>query len=163
MTHPAVRSDTAVVVDVRAQLDAALDHYRAILHDCLDGLSEEEARRSLVPSRTTLLGLVKHVTYVETFYLQHRVTGQPLSELGVASTPDRSFVLTQEDTIASVRQAHTTACRHSRDAAADLAFGGTVHGRDEQSVVSVYLRLLHDLVHHCGHADILREQVLAAR
>jgi hypothetical protein len=26
----------------------------------------------------------------------------------------------------------------------------------------VYLRVLRELAHHCGHADILREQVLAA-
>jgi hypothetical protein len=32
-----------------------------MLHHSLDGLTEAEARR-LVPSRTTLLGLVKHVT-----------------------------------------------------------------------------------------------------
>jgi len=31
----------------------------------LDGLTEEQVRRSLVPSRTTLLGLVKHATFVE--------------------------------------------------------------------------------------------------
>jgi Protein of unknown function (DUF664) len=30
------------------------------LNHCLDGLTEEQARRLLVPSRTTLLGLVKH-------------------------------------------------------------------------------------------------------
>lgn len=163
MTRPDPQSDAAVVADVRSRLDAALEDYRARLRDSLDGLSEEEARRSLVPSRTTLLGLVKHVTYVETFYLQHCVTGQPLTELGVASTPDRSFVLTRADTIATVRQAHTAACRASRAAAAGLAFGGTVLGRGVQPVVVVYLRLLHDLVRHCGHADILREQVLAAR
>ncbi len=32
---------------------------------CLEGLTEEQARRSLVPSRTTLLGLVKHAAFVE--------------------------------------------------------------------------------------------------
>jgi Protein of unknown function (DUF664) len=42
-----------------------LDEYRALLYDALDGLAEEEARLRLVPSMTTLLGLVKHVTYVE--------------------------------------------------------------------------------------------------
>ena len=35
------------------------------MHDSLDALTEEEARLRLVPSKTTLLGLVKHVTYVE--------------------------------------------------------------------------------------------------
>ena len=51
--------------DLRPRLDELLDEYRASLHDALDGLTEEEARLRLVPSKTTLLGLVKHVTYVE--------------------------------------------------------------------------------------------------
>jgi len=44
-------------------LDAFLDGYRAELRGTLDGLTEEQARRSLVPSLTTLLGLVKHAAF----------------------------------------------------------------------------------------------------
>jgi Protein of unknown function (DUF664) len=39
--------------------------HRAALRACLDDLTEEQARRSLVPSRTTLLGVVKHAAYAE--------------------------------------------------------------------------------------------------
>ena len=38
---------------VRTRLEDLIDEHRAALHDSLDGLTEEEARRSLVPSRTT--------------------------------------------------------------------------------------------------------------
>ncbi|MEO6085817.1 MAG: DinB family protein [Umezawaea sp.] len=140
-----------------------LDEHRASLHDCVNGLDEEEARRSLVPSRTTLLGLVKHVTYVERFYFDHCVTGRSLKEIGVAATPDRSFILTGHDTIASVQAAHRVACAESRRVAAGLDLHEVVTGRGEQPVWSIYLRTLRDLAQHCGHADILREQVLAAR
>lgn len=156
-------TNAALVRDVHARLDAALDTYRATLHDCVEGLSEEEARRSLVPSKTTLLGLVKHVTYVEKFYFEHCVTGRPLKEIGVASTPDRSFVLNKLDTIESIQEAYRVACEESRQTAAGLDLDQVVSGRTEQPVLSIYLRTLHDLVQHCGHADILREQVLAAR
>ena len=155
--------DATLVGDVRARLESLLDEHRSALHDCVEGLSEEEARRRLVPSKTTLLGLVKHVTYVETFYFQHCVTGRPLKELGVAATPDRSFVLTTKDTIASVRAAHRAACEQSRQTAAGLELDEVVTGRGEQPVLSIYLRTLRDLIQHCGHADILREQILAAR
>jgi hypothetical protein len=50
---------------LRVQFEAFLDDHRRALGACLDGLTEEQARRSLVPSRTTLLGLVKHATFVE--------------------------------------------------------------------------------------------------
>ena len=151
------------VLDIRKRLDSSLDHYRTLLHDCLQGLTEEEARRSLVPSKTTLLGLVKHVTYVEKFYFEHCVTGRPLKQIGVAITPDSSFVLTKQDTIESIRDAHRKACDESRQVADKLQLDDIVTGRVEQPVLTVYLRTLHDLIHHCGHADILREQILEAR
>lgn len=49
--------------DLRGSVDELLDGYRTSLNDCLDGLTEGEACMRLVPSRTTLLGLLKHVTY----------------------------------------------------------------------------------------------------
>src|ERR687891_2645312 len=64
--------------DLRHRIDELIDEYRASLHDCLDGLSEEEARMSLVPSKTTLLGLVKHVTFVEGVWFDQAVPAAPM-------------------------------------------------------------------------------------
>lgn len=150
--------------DLRDTMDDVLEGYRRGLRQRLDGLTEEEARRSLVPSKTTLLGLVKHLTYVERFYLDHCVTGRTLKEIGVASTPDRSFVLKESDTIASICEAHEQACDDSRRTLAELGFDEVVNGaRGERSVWDLSLQVLRELAHHSGHADILREQVDAAR
>ena len=62
---------------LKVQLEAFLDEHRAALRACLDGLTEEQARRRLVPSETTLLGLVKHVTYAERVWFGEAVTGRP--------------------------------------------------------------------------------------
>ena len=51
--------------DERAVLDSFLDFHRAVLLRKLRGLSDADARRRLVPSATTLAGLVKHLTMVE--------------------------------------------------------------------------------------------------
>jgi hypothetical protein len=126
-------------------------------------MSETEARASLVPSRTTLLGLVKHLTYVERFYFGHVLTGRSLKELGVAATPGRTFILTSTDTIASVQAAHRAACEDSRTAVRDLGLEHGLAGRKVRSVWALYVQVLRELAQHCGHADILREQLLAAR
>jgi hypothetical protein len=149
--------------DLRRRLDQLLDQHRQALHDCLAGLSEQEARASLVPSRTTLLGLVKHATYVERYYFDHVITGRSLKDLGVAATPARSFVLTGRDTIESVRAGHAAACADSRHAAATLGLDQVVTGRKVRSGWEIYVQMLRELAQHCGHADILREQLLAAR
>lgn len=147
----------------RKHFDELLDEHRGALHDSLDGLTEEEARRSLVPSRTTLLGLLKHVTFVEGVYFDEALTGRTRAAIGIASTPDRSFMLTKRDTIESVRGAHSRACGASRQAAAKLRLDDVVNGRGEQRVGRIYQVMLRELAQHCGHADVLREQILAAR
>lgn len=149
----------------REQLLAFVDEHRAMLGSCLEGLTEDEARRSLVPSRTTLLGLVKHATFVERVWFDEGVHGRTRAEIGIPATPDESFVLTTEDTIASVVAAHRRACDDSRAAIADLDLDDVVTGnrRGPLPLRWVLMHVLRELAQHAGHADILREQVLAAR
>lgn len=149
--------------DLRNRLDELLDEHRKMLYESLDDLSEDEARRSLVPSRTTLLGLVKHVTYVEHVWFNQALTGRSLKELGAPSTPDRSFILRETDTIASVRAAYAEACAASRQLVAELALEDEVTGRGPRALWAIYTHMLRELAQHCGHADILREQILASR
>lgn len=149
--------------DLRYRIDELIDEYRASLHDCLDGLTEEEARASLVPSKTTLLGLVKHVTYVEGVWFDQAVTGRTYADIGIATTPDRSFTLRASDTIATVQAEHRRRCERSRRTMAALAPDDTVEGRGARPVWALQLQVLRELAHHAGHADILREQILARR
>src|SRR5271154_928544 len=94
----------------RAQFEAFLDEHRGQLNRCLDGLTEEQARQSLVPSRTTLLGLVKHATFVEKVWFDEAITCRSRAEIGLPATPDESFILDDDDTIASIQRAHLEAC-----------------------------------------------------
>ena len=148
----------------QAQFEAFLDEHRSALAGCLDGLTEEQARRSLVPSRTTLLGLVKHAAFVEKVWFDEAITCRPRAEIGIPVTPDESFVLAADDTIASVRSAHREACAASRRATSSLGLDDVVRGnrRGPLPLRWVYLHVLRELARHCGHADILREQILEA-
>jgi hypothetical protein len=156
------RSD-AWTADLRSRLDELLDQYRAALHDCLDGLTEEEARRRLVPSKTTLLGLVKHVTYVEGVWFDQAISGRSYAEIGIPATPAQSFTLTKHDTIASVQAAHRRRCDLSRRTMAAQPLDAVVDGRGARPVWALLVQVVRELAQHAGHADILREQVLAAR
>jgi hypothetical protein len=157
-------AEAAISQSARAQFDAFLDEHRSDLSHCLDELTEEQARRSLVPSRTTLLGLVKHATFVEKVWFDEAVTGRSRAEIGLPASPDESFILADSDTIASVRQAHSDACESSRRAAGSLALDDVIDGnrRGPLPLRWVYLHVLRELAQHCGHADILREQILSS-
>src|SRR6188768_763703 len=102
---------------IRAQFEVFIDAHRNALNGCLDGLTEEQVRRSLVPSRTTLLGLVKHAIFVEKVWFDEAVSGRSRAEIGIPATPDESFILGGQDTIASIRNAYRQACEASRQAA----------------------------------------------
>jgi hypothetical protein len=146
------------------QMREFIDDHRRMLEQSLDGLTEEQARRELVESKTTLLGLVKHATFVEQVWFNEAISGRSRAELGIVAGPDESFHLTSNDTIDSVRSAFRDACQQSREAVATLDLDTVVVGnrRGPLPVRWIMLHVLRELAQHCGHADILREQLVAA-
>ncbi len=160
---PATSTEDVLDQPARLQFEVFLDEHRRELNSCLDGLTEEQARRSLVPSRTTLLGLVKHAAFVEKVWFDEAVTCRPRAQIGIPATPDESFTLRDNDTIATVQQAHREACESSRRATSSLGLDDVVHGnrRGPLPLRWVYLHMLRELAQHCGHADILREQLVS--
>ena len=162
-SFPATFAEDVINQPAHAQFEAFLDEHRGELNSCLDGLTEEQARRSLVPSRTTLLGLVKHATFVEKVWFDEAVTCRSRAEIGIPATPDESFTLHDDDTIATVQQVHREACESSRRTASSLGLDDLLRGnrRGPLPLRWVYLHMLRELAQHCGHADILREQILS--
>ncbi|MEO8749788.1 MAG: DUF664 domain-containing protein, partial [Allobranchiibius sp.] len=112
----------------RVQIEAFLDEHRRALNSCLGGLTEDQARRRLVVSQTTLLGLLKHATFVEKVWFDEAVTCRSRAEIGIPATPEESFVLSDDDTIESVQRAHLEACTASRRATASLHWDDLVEG-----------------------------------
>lgn len=152
-------------LSLREQVEVFLDEHRTALNNCLDGLTEEQVRRRTVPSSTTLLGLVKHSAFVERVWFGEAVTGQSRQELGIVAGPTESFELERTDTIESVRASHRLAWEQSRGATSSLSLDDLITGnrRGPLPLRWVYLHVLRELAQHCGHADILREQILAER
>jgi hypothetical protein len=159
---PVTFAEDVISLPARAQFEAFIDEHRSALNRCLNGLTEEQARRSLVPSRTTLLGLVKHATFLEKVWFDEAVTGRSRVEIGIPEASGDSFVLCESDTIATVWQAHREACESSRHATSSLGLDDKVHGYrlGPLPLRWVYLHVLRELAQHGGHADILREQIL---
>lgn len=163
MFHPDSRDTYFAPFD--AQIGSFIDQHRTMLAASLGGLTEEEARRRLVPSKTTLLGLVKHAAFVERVWFGEAVTGESRAELGIPATPDESFDLEEADTIESVLGDYAVAVAQSRQAAAGMDGDTLLPGnrRGPLPLRWVQQHMLRELAQHCGHADILRELILAAR
>jgi hypothetical protein len=81
------------------------------------------------------------------------------AELGLPPTMNDSFVLTDDDTIAGVRASLPTGLRGTRRPGCPWTTWSPATG----SVGWIHLHPIRELAQHCGHAEILREQVLAGR
>jgi hypothetical protein len=157
------RSETALTGTEREQVEAFVHDARLEIVGLLDGLTEEQARARLVPSLTTLLGLVKHAIFVEKVWFHVALAGHTRAELGLPDHPHDSFVLDDADTIASVLAGYRQAWAEADEIAASYALDDLAqhNRRGPLTLRWIYVHLVEELARHAGHGDILREQVLA--
>jgi uncharacterized damage-inducible protein DinB len=143
--------------DERHTLLAFLNHLRAAVIRKAEGLSDEDARRSLVSSGTSLLGLVKHLTAGEVDWFQWAFSGIDAHVDGaLVETDERDHVV--EDYRAAIAKSNevvagcpdlTTRCKRVRAAVAS----------EPLTLRWVLVHMIEETGRHAGHADILREQL----
>jgi hypothetical protein len=158
------RAEAVLTAGEREQLESFLHDQRVEVAHLLDGLTEEQGRRRLVPSLTTLLGLVKHAAFVERVWFDVAFGRRTRTELGLPDAAEDSFVLADDDTVESVTETYRQAWGASVQVAADHGLDDlALHNRrGPVSLRWIYLHMVRELARHAGHGDILREEVLAA-
>jgi hypothetical protein len=143
----------------REVLEAFLDLYRDIVVRKVTGVSADAARRRLVPSHTTLAGLVRHLTSVEREWFHGVLDQRPPSEVGVQA--DDGWGVDPSDDLADLVAEYQETCAQSRRIAGRFALDDTVPmprlGR--VSLRWIYVHMIEETARHAGHADILREQI----
>src|SRR5215475_4734389 len=106
----------------RQVLEAFLDFHRHVLVGKVDGISENEARRRLVPSKTTLAGLIKHMIGVERGWFQEVLAGRKPADIGPnVGGGEESWDLAETETVSSLVQEYARTCEQSRQTAARFA------------------------------------------
>ena len=140
----------------RETLLAFLDYLREAMLIKVSGIDDDALRRSLVPSGTSLLGLVKHLTMVEIAWFQWSLAGFDVP------VPDQG--LEPGDTTQSVLDGYRAAIEQNNALVADrhdlderCARNGTAP--EPMSLRWVLVHMVEETGRHAGHADILREQL----
>jgi hypothetical protein len=135
----------------------------------LDGMSEYDARRPLTPTGSNVLGIVKHLCYVELGYFVETF-GRPLPVPSpwhgeVDDDPHADLVATAEesrdDVVGLYHLAWEEAAR-TFDALDPDAVGRVPHwpeGRNEVTLHQMLVWVVAETHRHAGHVDILRETV----
>lgn len=154
--------------DPKVELHQYLQIARDALLWKLEGLSEYDIRRPLVPTGTNLLGLVKHVASVEAGYLGDtfgRPFPEPLPWFAKDAEPNADMWATADETRHQIVRLYHNVWNHSDVTinALDLdAPGRVAWWPPERRDVTLHRVLIHVIAEtnrHAGHADIIREQI----
>lgn len=145
----------------RPVLEVFLDFHRHVLVSKVDGISESEARRRRVPSKTTLAGLLKHMIGVERGWFQEVLGGRSPEDIGPnVGGGEESWDLAKNETVSSLIKEYEQTCEQSRQTAARFALDDAVPEPElgQVSLRWIYVHMIEETARHVGHADILREQ-----
>lgn len=150
----------------RALLTGWLEYHRdTLLHKCAGLSADQLCTASVEPSTLSLLGLIRHMTYVERAWFRQRFAGQDVPDpFDFTTDPDAEFRVETADPEAEL------AAFRAEIAAADAAADGrdldeefTVRRQDgssrQLSLRWVYLHMIEEYARHNGHADLIRERL----
>lgn len=145
----------------KESLHASLNRHREVVLWKIEGLDDEQLRRPMTPSGTSLLGLVKHLGAVEYGWFCTTFGRQterlPFSdedpEADLRVTPDES----SEHILAFYARARAAADQVIVEL--DLEDRGTAWFGSDVTLRWVLIHLVAETARHTGHLDIIRELI----
>ena len=155
------RRDPPVVAPEKEILVAFLDYHRDTLLGKLEGLDDEQLRRRLVPSETTILGVVKHLAYVERGWFQRTFRGDEALERGWSEDdPDADFRMGPDESTQDILDLYRAEVAKSRAIIEAAAFEDLAERSDRRySLRWIVAHMIEETARHNGHVDILRELI----
>lgn len=152
----------------KAHLHRYLQTGREALLWKLDGLPEYDVRRPMTPTGTNLLGLVKHLAYVEMGYFGPTF-GRPVAEvepwLADDAEPNGDMWATAEESREEILALYRRAWAVTDATIGELpleAEGSVSWWHPDRRAVTLHQVLVHVIAEthrHAGHADIVRELI----
>ncbi|GAA1610501.1 DinB family protein [Kribbella sancticallisti] len=156
------RPSGSLIAPEQELLAGYLNFYRTtLLVKCAGLTAEQLAERPSPPSNLSLLGLIRHLTKVERIWFRIHFATDPAEPLfAPALGKDADFELIDagraqaeyEGLIAEWGLSDQAAAGHSLDER--FTFKG-----QESTLRMIYIHLIGEYARHCGHADLLREQL----
>ena len=145
----------------KESLKVSLDRHRDTVLWKLEGLGDDDLRRPMVTSGTSLLGLVKHLGSVEYGWFCETF-GRPTEPLPFDENDPESDMRarpdeTTEDVLAFYGRARAAADQVIDEL--DVEDTGTAWFGDAVTMRWVLIHMVEETARHAGHIDILRELI----
>ncbi|MFZ0170562.1 MAG: DinB family protein [Acidimicrobiales bacterium] len=145
----------------KTSLRVSLDRHRDVVMWKIEGLDDEQLRRTMTPSGTSLLGLVKHLAAVDYAWFCSTF-GRETEPLPFDDDdPEADLRVTEEETTAAIVAFYGRARAASDAVIAEVGLDdlGTAWFGDQVSMRWVLIHMIEETARHVGHMDILRELI----
>jgi hypothetical protein len=142
-------------------LEAFLDYQRGVMLRKMAGISREQLLWSSVPSGTSLLGMVRHLGYVERWWFRMCFAGEDTTVAWSKEDPDGDWRVGDGETVEGVEAFYRDEIERARTivASAGLDDHARRAGREGFTLRWIMVHMIEETARHLGHADILREQI----
>lgn len=151
-----------------------LDYQRTVLRRKVDGLDAEQLDRRLAPSTMTLGGMLKHLAYVEDWWVNQVYAGNPAPEpwssadwdadadwdwhSAAGESPDALLRLF-EDAVAASDVIIRRAVAEPEGLASPSRLPSRRQPGQPFALRWILVHLIEEYARHLGHADLIRESI----
>jgi uncharacterized damage-inducible protein DinB len=144
----------------RQTLESFLDVNRATVIYKATGLSDQDAAKQLLPSLTTVSGLIRHLADVERSWFRDDLAGEKdVPTRWSDEDRDGEFRVTADDSLADIIADYEKACAESRSVAAKFELDDRGVNNNAVTLRWILAHMIEETARHCGHIDILREML----
>jgi uncharacterized damage-inducible protein DinB len=160
MPLPRTRPD--FTADERSQLVGWLDLQRSIVRWKCEGLSEEDAHRSVLPASPlmTVAGIISHLRWTEHCWFQVLFLDQPATTNPQFADGDADFAA-EDIPLSQLLLEYDRQCATSNDVTATHELDETGRNREYKSGSAslrwILLHMIEETARHAGHLDTIRE------
>lgn len=147
--------------DERTTLTAALAFHRSAVVMKLAGIDRDEALATRTASGLDLLGVVRHLAYVERWWFRWTFAGEDVELPWSDEVPDADFGVPPDwstDDVLTFYREESAAADAIVAAAPDLD-QHCARARPPTTLRWVLVHMIGETARHAGHADLLREYI----
>ena len=167
----ALHTAPPVTASERITLEEFLDYFRSVLLRKADDLDETQARQRVGVSQMDMLGLIRHMALVEQWWFSQAFAGSTEPDLWAdPDDRDSDWHHDPDDTLAvAVAAMHeeiakaraVVAATESLDqvTAIDVGPADDADRSGPRSLRWVMVHMIEEYARHCGHADVIRENI----
>jgi uncharacterized damage-inducible protein DinB len=160
---PAAPSDPDLTGDERTLAAQFLDYQRTVMLRKIGELDDDGLRKVMTPSGLTLLGMLKHLAFVERWWFRIVFAGESgIDPPWTDDDPDADWRVEPGETSEDIRALFDDEVARARaivSAAPSLDAVSADPRANDRSLRCIMLHMIEEYARHLGHADIMREAI----